>query len=135
MDTSDTYIKMCQKAQEIQIGWEWEVGDYFWDGKESYIATDTGGVCGIYEEDADYRPGAGATWLPRQDQLQEMYGYYSECQRELGIYHAGGRPYQEGAGTFEQFWLRVIMEEDHKKEWNGEDWVAIRRRRDCVASP
>jgi len=29
MDTSETYIKMCEKAEEIQKGWQPSVGDWF----------------------------------------------------------------------------------------------------------
>lgn len=87
MDCGSTYIKMCEKAVEIQRKWLLHdtEGDYavptktiknyhgFWDleaGEVCVVGND-----GVYDlniatpEDIE---DTGAIWLPRQDQLQAM---------------------------------------------------------------
>ena len=86
MDTTETYIKMCSKAEEIQGQWQPQIGDYV--GGEWFIDNDdTIGLCykGIIkrlnpEGKSDCVDTGGNIfwcikshiWLPRQDQLQEM---------------------------------------------------------------
>jgi len=96
MDTSETYIKMCEKAEEIQPHFEEDdsVGGTFiggnllchhqsnWEREHSKIPsgvfyvmeesyTDTCTTCGNEE---DKHKVIKTIWLPRQDQLQEMIG-------------------------------------------------------------
>lgn len=65
MDNSETCIKMCEKAKEIQKvrNHIYEEGDYCYCSE-----------CGlfIHSEGKLYDFG-GIIWLPRQDQLQEIY--------------------------------------------------------------
>jgi len=68
MDTSETYIKMCEKAEEIQgivkphhtVCAAWKLGDFVHFDDAVRV---------IIKEDNTIRD---MTWLPRQDQLQEM---------------------------------------------------------------
>lgn len=99
MDTSEQYIKLCERAEEIQKLRQWryydndllretregnfEEGDYIWVDSGIYLI---GGDCyevqeysryGLEIASAGYCEGYGfnvkkVIWLPRQDELQEM---------------------------------------------------------------
>ena len=107
MDCGNDYIKMCEKAEEIQGIWNHE--QHFLDRPHSYIV-DNG--------------RSGWTWLPRQDQLQEMVGsdwryifskfmwWYTDVDiRQLEI-----------IGSMEQLWLAFVMKEKFNKIWDGNKW-------------
>ena len=91
MDTTETYIKMCEKAEEIQpclddkdgVGGTWVSSLILYhtapmnqphnrDGY--YHVTDEVAVrrCEQCGNEDDYIKSSRAIWLPRQDQLQEM---------------------------------------------------------------
>ncbi len=117
MDTSETYIKMCEKAEKIQAKWERLIGDFAYNYEEgklrqgikrgvNYI------VCG--------QTWGKDVWLPRQDQLQETSGldwvtfddkcrcyYFQDARRET---------------TKEQAGIQVVMNEKYNKTWDGEKW-------------
>lgn len=124
MDTSETYIKMCEKAKEIQ-------------GIEHPLTTVIDMTKFIYRENNvfylemsknDYK----VIWLPRQDQLQEMvigkwlgmaitYDIHEGYSYKL--YNAG---YEKALGVFEtmeQLWLVFVMKEKYNKVWDGEEWI------------
>lgn len=102
MDTSETYVKMCEKAEEIQKQKQlFDVEDFYYDN----------------------------TWLPRQDQLQEMvlkpantridsiYRYISF----LGIFMATCLLFD----SLEKYQLAFVMKEKYGKIWNGGEWQII----------
>ena len=39
MDTTKEYIKMCEKADEIQKIWSTDIGDYFFDQSKRILIT------------------------------------------------------------------------------------------------
>jgi len=111
MDTSESYITMCEKAGEIQerapnpkneSDW-WMIGSY---GDE--------------------------VWLPRQDQLQDMIN--SPLEEKLSSFVEFCYEYGESGGdmmeypklfiSFEQLWLSFVMKGKFFKVWIEEDWVA-----------
>ena len=135
MDTSETYIKMCEKAEEIQklAPREAKMDDPHYFEQHNFIA-DSGGR--ISPEDDGYFFGLDKVqvWLPRQDQLQEMLDY-----RKIGLNY----PVKSGWLTplpptlmaiqdflksswvwesWEQLWLAFVMYEKYNKTWDGEDW-------------
>ena len=75
------------------------------------------------------------TWLPRQDQIQEMmidfamdesiYNWkcHTPTMKLFSLFvifcEVNGAKYE----TFEQLWLAFYMYEKHKKTWNGEKWI------------
>ena len=63
MDVSPEYVKMCKKAEEIQKDHKWESGDVPYRAM-AYYGCFCPARCPFSEK--------GLTWLPRQDQLQEM---------------------------------------------------------------
>lgn len=143
MDTSKKYIKMCEKAKEIQKQWEPKEGDFVkWDEEivclanyEDSLLVKVEVSCG---RSTDYQDEPYLTyledernnciWLPRQDQLQEMAQRVTAIQimnifikyhwQDVRLYK-----YRELFQTLEQHWLAFIMKEKYHKIWNGEDWI------------
>lgn len=101
MDTSNEYVKMCEKAEEIQTIWKPSIGDYHWrkytvfgdelddqiwgndNCPEITILHTKSSVDGYWfacTKDGEERTFSNyegvvkctSIWLPRQDQLQEM---------------------------------------------------------------
>ena len=134
MDTSEQYIKMCEKAEEIQKGHQWVYDDLFVSPKEYYRDKPL-----IWGRDKRFRDPP-YTWLPRQDQLQEMidqqqrdwvnvlemftlYAFYGDNTYTLGgtpVYYGMGIPHN--VFSMEQLWLAFVMKEKFNKTWNGEAW-------------
>ncbi len=139
MDTSKEYIKMCERAAEIQKLWIVKEADVvFGDRWPGYI-------CAMgHMENFSIRPfnnkchtGKWAwyqkeevVWLPRQDQLQEMVieketpaGYFIAEELYNDITDSYGRDKYWDFDTMEKFWLAYVMKENFNKIWNGEDWI------------
>jgi hypothetical protein len=78
MDTSETYIKMCEKATEIQK-LAFRIGGRFEDYPNEDILIDFTGSF-YFANNATLQTtkspewDGALIWLPRQDQLQEMVG-------------------------------------------------------------
>ena len=122
MDTSKTYIKMCEKAEEIQELWRYSregesTGDWFYakdnlgDGNNKRFISMGEVICSgdiadfSWESSCDFGGGIenfnDAIWLPRQDQLQTLSGLsWQEFDKECLKYDA---PTKEQAG------IRVVM--------------------------
>ena len=136
MDTSEQYIQMCERAEEIQrygrsrpVGYYgyWQPGDFYFRKGEDEVK--------VYEEiaaDEGYYSNNrldSAIWLPRQDQLQEM----GKDKGQPSDYGLIARMYQfvfgDGADfndhqcySMEQLWLAFVMKELYGKVWSGEEW-------------
>ena len=101
MDTSEQYIKMCEKAEEIQEQ------RFPLKGKVLF----------------------GFTWLTCQSELQEMMGFkrladsIDSFHRFASGYYLGTRLAYHVFKTREQLWLAFVMKEKHNKIWNGEQWA------------
>ncbi len=134
MDTSETNIKMCEKAEEIQeqrpqvlIG----LMRHYYKGEYQYEVDSDGSF---------WRYKRHFIWLPRQDQLQEMVEYSSlwslnhrfsswlydteTFEHTLGDWidmHV--RHCHQGFTSMEQLWLAFVQKENHNKLWDGEEWV------------
>uniref|UniRef100_A0A6M3LP22 Uncharacterized protein n=1 Tax=viral metagenome TaxID=1070528 RepID=A0A6M3LP22_9ZZZZ len=127
MDTSETYIKMCTKAGELQATRVLEIGDYYaYRNKFGYLVIGSDS----FPETTKQIFIGGCIWLPRQDQLQEMiqnqYGQLGKlspfgiCQK---IYKfAGATLISQDLMSMEQLWLAFVMKEKCNKIWNGTDW-------------
>lgn len=121
MDTSETYIKMCD-CPEIQGKWQYQRGDWYaWsEGLKWFACPDTA------DDFIGFEGSCGKTWLPRQDQLQEMVG--GMCSIDLmadyldATYDLGFEP-----ESMEQLWLALVMREKYNKDWNGKEWVCAER--------
>lgn len=141
MDTSETYIKMCEKAAEIQAlkpkkdeynynEWsDFSVGSVFWDERVVVIGTinQLEGIC----DDCVRHTSKNLIWLPRQDQLQEMLNIKLESMlgdfyNAIGVLWEAGwtlREEYEQFTSMEQLWLAFVMKEKYNKIWDGESWV------------
>jgi len=125
MDTSEQYIKMCEKAVEIQglrtVGKHYKLGDYYFWEDHINLAYGNGETVGI-----EYRY-ADETWLPRQDQLQEMIidkfknTGFSAIESLVFKFYKSFEADTEM--SMEQLWLAFVMKEKYNKSWNGEGWV------------
>jgi len=139
MDTSETYIKMCD-CPEIQ---EQSVTPPY--PNDYYARRKGGGIRYGYQiitsdiVDDDY------IWLPRQDQIQEiarhLYGehsrkwvwrmmqdfvgnldndfYLESIEMTMGNYFSMDGMFD----TWEQLWLAFYMYEKYQKIWTGEKWI------------
>ena len=120
------YIKMCEKAEEIQKAWKPEKGDLYAvivHGKPMEIVD-------IYIDGFPLLPekfsplSALYIWLPTQEQLQEIlwqdldeYEYWISKLHDFIL----DLPFEEM--TMNELWLAFVMHEKYNKVWNGKDWV------------
>lgn len=150
MDTTPEYIKMCEKATEIQalaksLPMHENNGEYVctYEGTKSFcpkcgswVHQDYCGWCGKKKKEEDavflsYRNSVpqpieefGYIWLPRQDQLQEILKY--QLGGMIMLFHEWIEKSVFPDNThdsMEQLWLAFVMKELHNKVWNGEEWV------------
>ena len=133
MDTSETYIKMCEKAEEIQEGkGKIERGDcWCWKSYPSKVYFRTEKYPLEMLDSRNKRTSNNKIWLPRQDQLQEMVGdtpYYNIKNAMWSVLDdfrnfAFATNFKEYIPlTMEQLWLAFVMKEKHSKIWNGNAW-------------
>ncbi len=116
MDISDKYIKMCEKAEEIQnirpLGTD---GSWFYYPDKDVVRCRN-----------SYEGEFGEVWLPRQDQLQEIV--VSESKNWEGVFGDFLYFYQDvdmrNIKSMEQLWLAFVMKEKYNKVWddNKEEW-------------
>lgn len=123
MDTSKEYIKMCEKAVEVQENWKRNFGDYAWKGEDYLCIPD---ACIILNDGTQIIPPYGdkLIFLPRQDQLQGMIKdtYQSSLVLSCALYHWIMKLDLRESDSMEQLWLAFVMKEKFNKTWNGEDW-------------
>ena len=131
------YIKMCEKAEEIQKAWKPENGDRF------IYKNDLGQEIVLYRKESgepafDIMRGI-MFYLPTQEQLQEMIkketyrlriekfeeNILIECffkNKVEGSYYVTGRLKLEG-NNYQELLLRIVMYRKYSKVWNGEKWA------------
>lgn len=133
MDLSPEYIKMCEKAKEIQAMMSFENDEdrhNYWacpfcgDIADEYLLFS--GKTGCTEQDVT------PVWLPRLDQLIEMISGMDtkdplDVHLTLGILDAlyGLEQDREGYEDFnsvEQAFLSFVMENKFNKRWSCESW-------------
>ncbi len=140
MDCGSDYIKMCEKAKEIQKLWNPTDGDFCWhdNGGDDYLGSwefpaTTAVVHMAVGNSKNY--WHSWLWLPTQDQLQAMVVVGSH---PLPIANLGWRfqtffneQYSElnqatptaVFPSFEQLWLAFVCKELYQKSWDGSDWI------------
>ncbi len=146
MDFSKEYIKMCEKAAEIQEIPP-QIGDFYYSDeytmhdnhlliygfsgfkysqhyhsnifKDKYWQVDEGYTSFYFSE----KP----IFMPRQDQLQKMMGNvfppFTNLIRNIDNYCSEDAAYWDCFDSAEQFWIGYIMKTTFNKTWNGEDWI------------
>lgn len=138
MDTSETYIKMSEKARFfiVKPKHAWQDGDF-------YVSQNTNGFIGSYvkvycEEDIGGIPQEDQedfykSLIPiyRQDQLQEMIRRTDIYARPLvaifakWVHEELDHILLRHLISMEQLWLAFVMKEKYNKLWNGEEWDKI----------
>lgn len=131
MDITEKYVKMCEKADEVQkFKNEWD-GDSpdFWFGTNQEVFE----IAGYF-----YANRAFCPWLPRQEDIQAMFKRIYDVDNMIATFHSWYRgftidghlnireykdPENKNFNTFEQLWLAFYMRDRHNKIWNGEDWI------------
>ena len=118
---NETYIQMCEKAEEIQKLWEFSPGDFYIHYGNTPPKVQT--VDGDGDKYGDF--GCACCegkrfWLPRQDQLQEIMGldawqWFELCYKQVQTY-----PLPCSA---EFVCLEIVMENKFNKTWNGKEWI------------
>lgn len=141
MDTSETYIKMCDcpEIREYKGDISFK-GSWYAFGEERHIYVNDNSPVMFY----GIHP---VIWLPTQSQLQEMVGvspnnlckfvlWYGggmviccEAEQYLAYFKWGmakGANYTIPGGSMEQLWLSFVMKEKFNKTWDGEKWIATK---------
>jgi len=119
MDTTEKYIKMCEKAGEIQKNHHWQAGDWHMLGGSNNRGNPRilGGSLYTIIQNSFYNWERESIWLPRQDQLQEMVGITPKTFTGF-IKKAVTLP--TTPDSFEQLWLHLVMSEEYGKVWDEE---------------
>jgi len=130
MDTTEQYIKMCEKAEEIQKEWEPDDGDCCYDKYAKLLYPFISGDI-VWHALGDTKRER-YIFLPRQDRLQEMvkdkYGQADPVGLIWALYRFAG-PNRVGIASefrsMEQLWLAFVMSQKYGKVWNSdkEEWV------------
>ena len=135
MDISQKYIKMCEKFSLFKNK-DLEIGDYVksenMDNIEiiSYIEDNEYYSNSIYFDNRGNSRANESLWIPRQDQLQDIY------IKKFNVHFSGmldrfnewlkepKEPEEENShfNSMEQLWLAFIMKEIYNKIWTGDDW-------------
>jgi hypothetical protein len=126
MDTSEIYIKMCEKSP-LQNECELEKGDwaYYKNRAIVFIVQGPPFPRKWYEENnKEY-----GIKLFRQDQLQEMIPRmiytldHFFMKDSVEIFRCCFSEQVFCGDSFEQVLLYVVMKKKFNKVWNGEDWI------------
>jgi len=130
MDLSPEYIKMCEKAKEIQKGHKFVEGDYV---QQIIDPDDPAQVFMIHHENDAF---GDVVWLPRQDELQAMVTkkhdekfkaleWVEVLEALIAYYESMKEKTLNLTQSWEQVWLFYVMEEKFNKSWDGEEWRPI----------
>jgi hypothetical protein len=117
MDTTKEYIEMCRQATEIQTLCHQKDYNYLF---YNFSDNEVSGVICVQGKPVTTNP----TWLPRQDQLQEIYSkdLYS-LLHDFDRWIEWGNQDSMQCDSMEQLWLAFVMKEKYNKVWNGTDWI------------
>jgi len=133
MDLSLRYIKMCEKAKQLQKEWKPKIGDFYNCEGEIFLNG--------FEKEKDFenflRKTEKCFCVFKQDQLQEIlnlkvikYGLLNEIGNIL--YRAYKDRYVSGFAfdSFEQLWLAFVMYKKYGKIWDNkkEEWIKEEER-------
>jgi len=136
MDTSETYIKMCEKAEEIQ-GLRPNNTFYEQEFTAECYCDNQYGVTYHPQSMSIISSPQKVIWLPRQDQLQEIYQQFlpQDVQDSSIVWVVIADDFHDWIFdtlpkisftpfvTMEQLWFAFVMEENHNKVWSGTSWV------------
>ena len=139
------YMKMCEKAKEIQKLWERPfknyVGDFYWRGKK-YLQIPS--ACAFVTE-IMFVPKKNNIWLPTQEQLWGMLpeikdkvhvvfrfnkflsGKYINDSAHVAFVMLSNMPKEDEEDfSITELLFCFIMSEKYNKIWTGEKWEEIK---------
>ena len=126
------YIKMCEKAKEIQRIWkpkleDWVYDEYAknWVGKSIYVLGCEWAQIEKNKDFSNYRQIYKVIWLPTLEQLQEIYCQEYEGGKDMWDafyeFFYGKKLYIEDVIGFydtKAIWLAFVMWKRYKKVWD-----------------
>lgn len=127
MDRTEVYRKMCEASKEIQKKWEAFPGDF------AFLPWMEAPMFGAYTHSVltnDYQDKClkgEATWLPRVDQIIDLFDVSLTALLAAFYLWASGDA-RFIFSSLEQLFLGYYMLEKHKKEWNGKEWIRIAKK-------
>lgn len=140
MDDSKEYIEMCSKAKWIQDKWILANGDYL--QRATFVGIYSGNQYAYSinlneHTEQRYIPHSREvswriikteyTWLPRQDQLQDMFKdlYVDPIPRKLvyALWNWIAKTSPKYDDSMEKLWLGFYMHEKYNKEWVKGEWI------------
>lgn len=120
MDTSEIYIKMCEKAKKY-IKSSWRHGQPFFNTDTQKIEYACPLIMNV--------PRVADTILWYQDQLQEMVLNGWVGRKPYWLEHKFheflNKNVKDIYSSLEQLWLAFVMKEKFNKVWDKEDWREI----------
>ena len=122
------YIKMCEKAKEIQKGHKWKKGDrgYFlgYISCNESMKKNEHFIFGTEEFEDTIESWWTCIYLPTQEQLQEiMLKDYTVRAILGGVFYFAVKRYKDlEKVSMNELWLAFVMKEKYNKIWNGDDW-------------
>ncbi len=135
MDLSKEYIRMCERATEVEKTWSYLVGDFYYDKGSTYVSREGRheGAVSIVETHtlSDMVEGnfmrSKTVWMPRQDQLQEMADLrdlrIGKTVKGFVLYNPDGSPSPGHYSSLEKLWLVLVMREKYQRKWDGDQWI------------
>jgi len=136
---TDNYIKMCEKAEEIQNeyfisederlknNWLWEYDIFACKEHRVIFRNYQTVVCPAIKGNLCNRRN-NKIWLPTQEQLQEMilidkkYKDMFSLNNDLNDFMIDDLD-KKTRGNMNELWLAFVMYEIYNKIWTGEKWA------------
>lgn len=133
---TENYIKMCEKAEEIQEKWRSPfknyVGDLYWKGKKYLMISE---AC-LFVTEIMFKPEDEHIYLPTQEQLIKMhFDWYLERYKGKMMISEYFLYLSEFAVIAEEskykyyspveMMMGYLYQEKYSKEWTGEKWKEI----------
>ena len=159
---SETYIKMCEKAEEIQRLWEPKFGDfvygvpdangelgvsvvldtdYFDYVEEKIIRVAVADIGNEWELSYEWFEKEKLTWLPTQHQLQDLVSkinpkpkFWNTTNYLLGRLWRFVKRHRCRYSSFEELWLAFVMYKLYNKLWNADKHEWVDWRGECLVS-
>jgi len=143
------FIKMCEKAEDIQKAWKPAIGDYSFNDEifiiskiqldittKMYRLDNVNNFSSLFEMENILQDNF--IWLPTQEQLQGMVKSVNVIDLFMGLYRfvwglnklgedisLEARQYPCQFNSMQELYFAFVMKEHWNKVWNGEDWIKI----------
>jgi len=127
---TDNYIRMCDKAKQLQRAWKPKDWDRF-----VYRDSEEMDIMMYLEKEYNRKEmiiiNGVYIWLPTQEQLQEIVkdilfliqGSFIDLYMSASTGHRDSHIICRKAKSMNELWLMCVMYEKYHKIWTGEKWV------------